>query len=802
MRELPWNAFPPTSYEGLFFVVREMWLVHPSSMVDYDNSDELNVNNNGVFGGNKMISFIRNKQHMVSKHLRCLDFNIWKVFALRSESSTRLYVDAYVNVGELSRAINSGIRFNGREILFKQIHVYPQEIRFEDFVLEGYRNRRLDLTKYIDEAFENEFPYFRKTESVLGLKTPLFEFQKKSLSRMIELEDEGVMFEEISKKYTCILSNDRRVWFSTNDVFYNTEDCETSIVHFKGGFLTDKMGMGKTLTAIALCLSRPIQSCENMMRPKSTLVICPSHIVSHWSKEIDKHTNSTHVAITVKDQIEKNTVRHIMSGIYEFVIVSFNVFCNPSFRHQMEYYSCPVVQKSEAFAVDFVRQSREEKQKQKFMPHIYNWGRIIIDEFHELGNSCYPNVSSYVASLKSEKTWFISGTPSINSSLYRQLIPYKMFGEAMCTNIPVLDVTIKAILASNVNTRNYDEVNIPPVRERVIRIELNRSERLIYDGIRSEGRDQQLKVCSYARLAKCLTCETEVQNIDEMKETLKKFLDSKVETLEKNLVYLNEKVDGWKALVPDVEARTREAFALKNYVASKEKCERDLQDTKKTIEYVKKSEQTECVICLEEMDAPCVIKSCGHKICSTCLPLALRSNSKCPVCRTEYVISDVIKVNKDGDNEMLRKYGSKLFNLLQLLENTSEVKTLIFSQWDELLKDVGKCITSYDESKRVLFCRGNIMQKKVTTDKFSNDDKYNLLLLSTVNAGSGCDLSMARRVILLDTIDGSGEFITGIERQAIARCHRIGQNSTVEVVRYVAKDTIEEEIYDRIRERS
>lgn len=90
------------------------------------------------------------------------------------------------------------------------------------------------------------------------------------------------------------------------------------------------------------------------------------------------------------------------------------------------------------------------------------------------------------------------------------------------------------------------------------------------------------------------------------------------------------------------------------------------------------------------------------------------------------------------------------------------------------------------------------MQKKATTEKFSFDDNYNLLLLSTLNAGSGCDLSMAKRVILLDTIDGSGEFITGIERQAIARCHRIGQTSPVEVIRYIAKDTIEEEIYDRV----
>ena len=94
------------------------------------------------------------------------------------------------------------------------------------------------------------------------------------------------------------------------------------------------------------------------------------------------------------------------------------------------------------------------------------------------------------------------------------------------------------------------------------------------------------------------------------------------------------------------------------------------------------------------------------------------------------------------------------------------------------------------------------MQKRSTIEKFSNENDHNILLLSTLNAGSGCDLSFAKRVILLDTIDGSGTFVSGIERQAISRCHRIGQTDAVAVVRFIARNTIEEEIYDGLeRER-
>lgn len=811
MRVLPWFTVSPERYEDIFFVVRELWWISPSSVELYNTSNELKITNGDVYCGTERLAFSKNKHNMVCKNLKNLDTKYWTINPSYSNNNS-IYVDAYINISEVSKAIKSGIRFPGREILYCQVMGHPQEIRIPNFINDRYRNhRRSNISKLISDTFEEDSPYFDKRESVNGLKTPLYEFQKTSLSKMIQLE-EGVTLEEISKQYTCVATKNSSIWLTKNDVLYNTEDCEKVNVRFKGGFLTDNMGMGKTLTVIALCLNCPIQSCPNILRPKATLVICPSHIISHWSKEIDKHTNFNYVAITVKDQIEKITFKHIMSGLYDFVLISFNIFCNPSFRAQMDYYSCYITKKGDAFLNDFKRQPKKEQDKQTFVPQIFDWGRIIIDEFHELANSCYPNVGTYITSLNSEKTWFVSGTPTVNTTLFQHFIPYKLLGEDQCSNISINDSILKIISRANVKNESYEEIQLPPLEETVIRIELNKSERLIYDGIRSEGREQQLKVCSYARLAKCLSAsETEVNTIDEMKDAIKVFLDNKVEELKKQLENSNKKIDQLRILVPDIEARTRESFTLKQFLIMKEKCEKYLNDTMKTIEYVKKTEQTECVICLEEMheedNPPCVIKTCGHKICSNCLPLAMRSNDKCPICRTQYKLDDIIKVNanKNHHDEMLQKYGSKLFNLLQLLNNTPNVKTLIFSQWDELLKDVGKCISSQDNSnnsnnsQKVLFCRGNIMQKKATTEKFSFDNNYNLLLLSTLNAGSGCDLSMAKRVILLDTIDGSGEFITGIERQAIARCHRIGQTSSVEVIRYIAKDTIEEEIYDRIR---
>lgn len=787
-------------HEDLFLVTRDFWPLLSSSLTLVRTSNELTVNKDGIFdsSGTK-IEFMKQRHNRITRNLKDLDEKLWTIVVSYSrDGNFYMLVDAYVNMRELTRRVRYGLRFVGRDMIHTSIKLNKQTVRCENYIMEYYNNN-LSLDKYVADAFdENVIINSSSCDLRDGLKSNLYSFQRQSVQKMIHLEDNGVTYEMISNKYKCMTSSSGvTVWCTLDDTLNLGCDCETELVRFKGGFLTDSMGMGKTLTLITLCLNRPNQTCPVMMRPRATLVICPSHIVSHWVNEIEKHTNMSYVIVTVKSQIQKSTFGNIMSGLYDFVLVSFNYFGNATYRNQMEYYNCECVNRSSAFMSDFVRLPDDEKMKQYFNPHIFDWGRIIIDEFHELANVCYPNVSAYISSLKGEKVWFVSGTPVVHRGLYDEFVPRLCFGES-CNRLPVNDATIKLITKTSVKNSTYD-VQIPPIRERVCKIKLSKSERIIYDGIRSEGRDQQLRVCSYSRLAKCLQdCQTEVETIDEMKDVVVKFLTDKVHELEQQVASGIVRIDQLRPLVPDMEARTLESYTLKQCLLSQEKTEKYLNDTKVTLDYVKKAEQKECVICLEEMQTPCVIKTCGHQICDCCLPVAMRYDKKCPICRTSYTESDIVRIDQNCDDKMMQKYGSKLYHLLQLLSSTTEVKTLIFSQWDDLLKDVGRCIKSYNESTNVLFCKGSIMQKNNTIQKFSNDDTQNLLLLSTLNSGSGCDLSIARRVILLDTIDGTGDLISGLERQAISRCHRIGQTNNVEVIRFIAENTIEEELYNSI----
>ena len=62
---------------------------------------------------------------------------------------------------------------------------------------------------------------------------------------------------------------------------------------------------------------------------------------------------------------------------------------------------------------------------------------------------------------------------------------------------------------------------------------------------------------------------------------------------------------------------------------------------------------------------------------------------------------------------------------------------------------------------------------------------------------SGINLMCASTVIFLEPVYGTKDYIISTEKQAISRVYRIGQKKAINVVQFIIKDTLEEEIYDK-----
>ncbi|KAK7888766.1 hypothetical protein WMY93_024326 [Mugilogobius chulae] len=82
-------------------------------------------------------------------------------------------------------------------------------------------------------------------------------------------------------------------------------------------------------------------------------------------------------------------------------------------------------------------------------------------------------------------------------------------------------------------------------------------------------------------------------------------------------------------------------------------------------------------------------------------------------------------------------------------------------------------------------------ERNLAVKNFSTNDIF-VFLLSTKAGGVGMNLTAADTVIFMDT-----DFNPQNDLQAAARCHRIGQNRPVKIIRLLARDTVEEIMYSR-----
>ena len=198
----------------------------------------------------------------------------------------------------------------------------------------------------------------------------------------------------------------------------------------------------------------------------------------------------------------------------------------------------------------------------------------------------------------------------------------------------------------------------------------------------------------------------------------------------------------------------------------------------------------------------CVTK-CGHIYCYECINVTIQNTNNCPMCRTRITKNDLYTISFlpipkmrstiiNNKLELINNVGTKLANLIYYLK-TIKNHVIIFSQWNNLLTKVGVVLNKHGINS--VFCKGNVWQRNKIINTFNDDDSLRVLLLSSENAASGTNLCKASKVIFIDAFDGTPEYIQQSEWQAIGRIYRLGQTQDVEIVRFIIKDTIEEELY-------
>ena len=731
---------------------------------------------------------------------------MWNVNVCEAGSTNTFLADVSVDLHVLRDLINRGCSIPGRRVLLESLRTLRNCVSSYD----GFESVKNSTLRYLWPNDEE-----RKMQTINDVKmiasrsshthnvdvdvdvkhlihTSLYESQRRAVHRMLELE-RGREIKVLRKGYMVMAVDDVNVVVSDTDRFVS-DNFELD-VNINGGYLTDEMGSGKTLTMISLCELSGTKTItpHDFKTPRGTLVACPSQVVLHWRDELLKHVKRPLKIIILATKRDLDITYSDISSA-DYVIVSFSLFCNPAFREFAEIYSPlhPFHVRCETLSAELDNMKLSELWTQK-NPSLFwfHWRRFIVDEFHEIDGLTQGYVSQSVMAVNAHSKWMMSGSPFMNSVSMVRNVRQFLWPEGWPSYDMMIDVAYHHVI------RSGTKIKLPALREDVVWVNMSPVERAIYEGMASQGRAQQLRCCAYAGITALVqNSTTTVASIEEMRKVVR-------EAMELELSQCRAKVRLYRSRLeqqPNSAHSGRIRQFAREAVDTCQKLEARVAAIEDSLRYLQSNDihGGQCTICLEQMHKMAVLQVCGHAYCHGCITQWLKSSSRCPTCRTQVprdqsmvVLHESLSTSDDMAH-MVSRYGSKLASIIKYVESV-KAKVILFSQWDDLLHRVGSLINNV---MPVLYCRGSVQQRQKSIERFRNDSDYNIILLSTLNSGSGCDLSVAHHVIMLDVLDGSAEYVVSIEKQALSRCYRVGQTRDVKMVRFLCSNTIESDLYN------
>lgn len=676
-------------------------------------------------------------------------------------------------------------------------------------------NTQLIHTNDIEIQSCKSFPTNDKNINIL--RNPFY-YQKENFSWMANLEmqvdNNNLSFEtfmyvkspNISYHYINELKDYICLHVSENKQI-NLNGIKCKPIKFYGGILADNIGLGKTFSMICLI--------KYQYKPdsNSNLIICPKRLCLQWQTEINKSVNLTTFIIYNIAQFRKYC-KH--KNKYDIVITSYEFLNSAKYNEYCDNADLP---------------------NDRFKMETYEWERIILDEGHEyitsnnnLRKKQCREISYKLHTLKSKYRWICSGTPfSTKSDLWEVVRflnknkseifekKYTTFDEKYAKNIKTMaNMTsvrythattelLNLICRQNTKKRVNSQIKIPTSKIYNVFLKMTNIEKAIYDSALDDI-DKQYELCNHI-----LVSDQHLNILGNKPLPLNEVHDKMVTYYQKTIIYQQTRLNNIKQQLNGLrelnEANESDKYMLEYNELHIKFLEIDLKfsENKRKLKIFENLEQKikeekNCPICFEDLsNIHNGVLDCGHFICCQCINKITKHNSKCPLCR-KTIIKKTIKVISPESLKMESKLGTKINMLIKCCKYTIRTndanRIIIFSRWSSMLRLLSKILNDHDITHLILNGAYHTINSKIR--KFKLDASIRIILLSSEKAASGLNLTEANHIILLDTLNNDPDISKVIEEQAIGRAVRIGQTQNVKVIRFIMKETVEEEFYNKL----
>jgi SWI/SNF-related matrix-associated actin-dependent regulator of chromatin subfamily A3 len=529
-----------------------------------------------------------------------------------------------------------------------------------------------------------------------------------------------------------------------------------------GGILADDMGLGKTLSAVALIsaskdrakqfsIEESIEQVSHgtLMPTKTTLVVVPSLLIlEEWKKEIEKHTLPGALRIAKYHGHDRvTTARELLS--FDIVLTTYGTVTT---EHRRSY-----------------RGGRE-------VLYFLRWFRVVLDEAHTIRSPRTAQCKAILA-LYARHHWCLTGTPVSNK--VDDLAPLLRF-----CRVPLLqDATVFRDHVTKVTRKSFRQgcnalrQVLSPVCLRRTKVLLNLPQpRAVDHQITFSTAELERHAALFRHSRRCLDASVSGQHSAKSKHTI-------LQAILQLRIFCNQ-----GTFMSETQDISDEA----------------LFDPDEALTLLQEEGQSTCASCSAEVSiinqerdsSSGILGICSHVLCAVCRGTAIDDSDrsedyKCPKC--EQVFAEKILTGSNvlrSASNSISPHSSKLERMVEdLLSSQGKEKSIVFSVWRKTL-DVAAQLCN-DANIRYARIDGTVPQalRHQALEEFTTKPEISTLLMTLGTGALGLNLTAATRVHILEP-----QWNPAVEKQAIGRVVRMGQEKNATIIRYSVRNSVEQQI--------
>ncbi|SLM38846.1 Zinc finger, RING/FYVE/PHD-type [Lasallia pustulata] len=583
--------------------------------------------------------------------------------------------------------------------------------------------------------------------------------QKSALQFMLSRESE-ILYSSCLTLWDHVVHSGR-VMFTHK--ITKAETCERPSA-CRGGLLADEMGMGKTLTVLALIVHSLDQATkfagagdptnyakEHIQCPsRATLIVTPKSTLHTWESELERHiAPSTLKVLVYHGQGASRDLSEIIDN--DLVVVTYETLL----------------------------------LKSRMLRKI-SWFRIVLDEAHWI-RTLSTKKSAAAFELDAQRRWCLTGTPVQNKLedlfalirflRFQPLDNVSTFRKYILTPLGKLDErgleNLRLMMKALAIRRTKGATGVSGRSEKLVPVELSPTERSRY----TEIRDQ----------AKQFLLESSTSGCSQPSHII-------LQTLLRLRQLCSH---GHSNVIPGLDVKELPY----NGMDSCNQCGIPI----KTVFTLETNFRGQC----------------GHQFCPDCYAqftalydgLSSFSAHACPICDSSSTLTGgtmdwASGIHTAADTHMVDAFepqkptttSSKISTVIsQLLEidrrcrsDDGSGKSLVFSCWTTALDDLQRVLT--DQGLPFVRIDGScsLEQRRISINRFQSERDIKVMLLSIGSGSVGLNLTAASHVHIVEP-----QWNPMVEEQAAARVDRIGQTLPVVIYRYFVENSIETTIRAR-----